>query len=108
MTAQPHHPTPAELAAFRATFPLAPYIVHPTPLPPYSDPRGRPVSGAWADECREGMPHGDVWHYAETWHATHARREAAALRSRAYAVWACVVCGGNTHPDGPGCACYGG
>ena len=81
------YPSSADLAAFRATFPLAPYIVHPTALPPYSDPRGRPASGAWSDERANGIGHRATGREcsAVRCSASVARREAAAMRSRAFA-----------------------
>lgn len=103
-TPLPHHPTSAEMAAFRATFRAW------VPEPPRDGPRrwtlaraedgtyhllrhtdalAAPVAGAWGHELRDGIGYrqttGQTWAH-ETWsdNPTIARREASALRSRAY------------------------
>ena len=96
------HPTSAELRDLRAAYhaPASLDTLHPPAALPYrwdaasryTDPIGRPVAGAWADERAHGigyrlwqspMPLG--WGTVAAIGEHNTRREASALRSRAFA-----------------------
>lgn len=114
-TPQPHYPSSADLAAFRRRIGGAFSAISPpadTPRryddearPLFTDPLGRPVSGAWADERRDGIGSRDGAHDpGDGWKHAAARREASALRSRDYSdlvrtASRNVECPGHPNPD---------
>lgn len=79
-TPAPHYPTSADLAAFRRDIRPDVDDTHPDASPAMAAYHG--LAGAWSSERREGI--GYRFASDPTWNAT-ARREASALRSRAFA-----------------------
>ena len=100
-----HHPSSADLAAFRASLMAA------TGAAAAADPdhflrRYRTGAAPW--ERRDGIGYRiPTDRYLSSLYGPHARREAAAMRSRAFEAARCPACGVPNIPDGPGCRCYG-
>jgi hypothetical protein len=82
-----HHPSSAELAAFRRSIaPLDAPWKHPDrPLHTHADGTEH-HPGAWPDELRHGIGYRPAHHWQYTATTAHDRREASAMRSRAYAL----------------------
>lgn len=87
------YPSSADLAAFRRDL-MPSWFDNPYPHRP----------DAWPDELRDGIGSqtGNAYGMQQAW---RARREASAMRSRAYLAGTCVACDQYAGPEG--CACYG-